>query len=107
MLYLCMLLSIIIGISIQATPVYSCSSYVELKDEERCYNLSVQFLIIANWFKFPSFLYLLYFIFFKANGSIKAGDVLIVEKPYASVLLPDYRHSHCYHCMKLLVAPIP
>jgi len=45
--------------------------------------------------------------YLEANGSIKAGDVLIVEKPYASILLPDYRHSHCYHCMKLLVAPIP
>ena len=43
----------------------------------------------------------------KADGNIKAGDVLIVEKPYASVLLPDYYQSHCYHCLKLLVAPIP
>ena len=53
------------------------------------------------------FVMFIVFYLFKANGSIKAGDVLIVEKPYASILLPDYRHSHCYHCMKLLVAPIP
>lgn len=44
---------------------------------------------------------------YQANGNIRAGDVLIVEKPYASVLLPEYYHSHCYHCLKLLVAPIP
>eukprot|EP00112_Aurelia_sp_Birch-Aquarium-sp1_P016113 Seg3621.1 transcript_id=Seg3621.1/GoldUCD/mRNA.D3Y31 product="SET and MYND domain-containing protein 4" protein_id=Seg3621.1/GoldUCD/D3Y31 len=45
--------------------------------------------------------------YLEANGEIKAGDVLIVEKPYASVLLPEFYHSHCYHCIKPLIAPIP
>jgi len=29
-----------------------------------------------------------------------AGEVLAVEKPFASVLLPDCYWSHCYNCLK-------
>ena len=42
-----------------------------------------------------------------AAQPIRTGDVLIVEKPYASVLFSDYYGSHCYRCMARVVAPVP
>ncbi len=32
--------------------------------------------------------------------SVKVGDVLFSELPYASVLLPDHYSSHCHHCVR-------
>ncbi|XP_060070783.1 SET and MYND domain-containing protein 4-like [Ylistrum balloti] len=43
-----------------------------------------------------------------AARDLKAGDTLIVEKPFAAVLLPDHYDSHCHHCfgqLDLLVIP--
>ncbi|XP_078000024.1 protein-lysine N-methyltransferase SMYD4-like [Glandiceps talaboti] len=42
-----------------------------------------------------------------ATRDIKAGDVLIVEKPYASVVLLPCNATHCQHCYKNVLAPIP
>ncbi|KAK3785885.1 hypothetical protein RRG08_007816 [Elysia crispata] len=33
-----------------------------------------------------------------ANKSIPRGSTLIVEKPFAAVLLPDHYETHCHHC---------
>ncbi|XP_069133259.1 SET and MYND domain-containing protein 4-like [Argopecten irradians] len=33
-----------------------------------------------------------------ATQELQAGDTLIVEKPFAAVLLPDHYDSHCHHC---------
>ncbi|RUS82695.1 hypothetical protein EGW08_009532 [Elysia chlorotica] len=33
-----------------------------------------------------------------ANNSIPRGSTLIVEKPFAAVLLPDHYDTHCHHC---------
>lgn len=38
----------------------------------------------------------------KAKEQIKAGDVLILEKPYAAVLVSDNKTTHCSHCFELL-----
>lgn len=35
-----------------------------------------------------------------AKENIIAGDVLIVEQPIASCLLPKYFSTHCHHCLK-------
>ncbi|KAM3956896.1 SET and MYND domain containing, class 4, member 2 [Aphomia sociella] len=37
-----------------------------------------------------------------ANDSIKTGDVLLIDSPYAACLLPDYYGSYCLHCFKRL-----
>lgn len=42
-----------------------------------------------------------------AQHKIKAGDVLIVEKPYAAVLLPDSSLTHCHSCFVKVSSPIP
>ncbi|XP_023931505.1 SET and MYND domain-containing protein 4 [Lingula anatina] len=42
-----------------------------------------------------------------ANQSIAAGDTLIVEKPYAAVLLPDQYDTHCHHCFTKLLGSVP
>ncbi|XP_067655261.1 SET and MYND domain-containing protein 4-like [Haliotis asinina] len=43
-----------------------------------------------------------------AKQAIPAGATLIVERPYAAVLLPDHLHSHCHSCFEILsLAPIP
>ncbi|XP_064601173.1 SET and MYND domain-containing protein 4-like [Liolophura sinensis] len=33
-----------------------------------------------------------------AERDISEGDTLIVERPYAAVLLPDHYNTHCHHC---------
>ena len=38
----------------------------------------------------------------QAKEQIKAGDVLILERPYAAVLVPDNKATHCSHCFELL-----
>ena len=42
-----------------------------------------------------------------AKRDIKPGEVILVETPYASVVLPEYRWSHCHHCMSRTVSAIP
>ena len=42
-----------------------------------------------------------------AKCDVKPGEVVLVERPYASVLLPDYRWSHCQHCMSRTVSTVP
>lgn len=43
----------------------------------------------------------------KAFEEVQVGEVLAVEKPYASVLLPENYRTHCLHCLKRVLAPIP
>ena len=35
-----------------------------------------------------------------AEQMIRVGDVIAVEKPYASVMNPDKYATHCHHCYK-------
>ena len=34
-----------------------------------------------------------------AAEDINAGDIILVEKPFASVCLPECYETHCYHCL--------
>ena len=43
----------------------------------------------------------------KAVEEVQVGDVLAVEKPYASVLLPENYPTHCLHCLKRVLSPFP
>ncbi len=36
-----------------------------------------------------------------------SGEVLIVENPYSSILLPEFYGTHCGTCYCRVVAPIP
>uniref|UniRef100_A0A8D9AQW4 SET and MYND domain-containing protein 4 n=1 Tax=Cacopsylla melanoneura TaxID=428564 RepID=A0A8D9AQW4_9HEMI len=38
--------------------------------------------------------------FTRALENIKVGENILVEDPYASVLLEIYAKTHCYHCLK-------
>ena len=38
-----------------------------------------------------------------AKETIKPGDVIIKERPYAWTVEPDYKHTYCHHCMSRLV----
>ncbi|KAE8749514.1 hypothetical protein FOCC_FOCC003780 [Frankliniella occidentalis] len=42
-----------------------------------------------------------------ATKYIKPGEVLIVEQPFASVLLPDSMASHCFNCFARCLSPVP
>lgn len=42
-----------------------------------------------------------------ATRDIKVGEVLIVEKPYASVVLTDHSLTHCHHCCARCFVPLP
>ncbi|XP_014666995.1 PREDICTED: SET and MYND domain-containing protein 4-like [Priapulus caudatus] len=42
----------------------------------------------------------------QARDAVTAGDVLFVEKPYASVLLQDHETTHCHHCYRSLSYPV-
>lgn len=42
-----------------------------------------------------------------ATRDIEVGEVLIVEKPYSSVLLQQYNLSHCNHCCERVFIPFP
>ena len=42
-----------------------------------------------------------------ANRDIRPGEVILVEKPYASVLTAEQRNSMCHHCLTLCIAPMP
>lgn len=41
-----------------------------------------------------------------AQGPVSVGDVLLVEKPYASIMSPEYTSTHCHHCLNETLAPI-
>ncbi|KAL4224683.1 hypothetical protein ACF0H5_015380 [Mactra antiquata] len=46
--------------------------------------------------------------FLVACKKIKPGDTLIVEKPFAAVLLPEHYDTHCHHCfVKVKVTSFP
>jgi len=42
-----------------------------------------------------------------ATREILPGEVVLNEKPYASIMLADSRLDHCSHCYKFTLAPIP
>nr|XP_018907929.1 PREDICTED: SET and MYND domain-containing protein 4 [Bemisia tabaci] len=42
-----------------------------------------------------------------ATEDIHPGDVLVVEEPYSSILLPDQYSSHCFECYKRNEALVP
>ena len=42
-----------------------------------------------------------------AEKDIKIGEVVLTEKPYASVLLSEHYYNHCYHCYSRPWAPVP
>ncbi|EDO31792.1 predicted protein [Nematostella vectensis] len=42
-----------------------------------------------------------------AARDINIGDVLLVEKPFASVLLQEQSKSHCHQCFVHILAPLP
>lgn len=42
-----------------------------------------------------------------AKRDILPGEVILNEKPYASIMLADSRLDHCSHCYKFTLAPIP
>ncbi|KAK3592512.1 hypothetical protein CHS0354_013846 [Potamilus streckersoni] len=45
--------------------------------------------------------------FLVGTDDIKAGDTLIVERPFAAVLLPDHDVTHCHHCYGKLTTVVP
>ncbi|XP_067007502.1 SET and MYND domain-containing protein 4 [Anabrus simplex] len=45
--------------------------------------------------------------FAAAGRNIKAGDILVTEQAHCSVLLSEYAGTHCFHCFKRLLTPIP
>ena len=55
-------------------------------------------LILSGMFQYSIFA----MIFLWARHSINVGDTLIVELPYAAVLLPSYSATHCHHCFAIL-----
>jgi len=42
-----------------------------------------------------------------AKRDILPGEIILNEKPYASIMLADSRLDHCSHCYKFTLAPIP
>lgn len=43
-----------------------------------------------------------------ATRDVYVGDILVIEKPFASVLLPRHLETHCYHCLRRATnIPIP
>jgi len=42
-----------------------------------------------------------------AKRDISPGEVILSEKPYASIMLADSRLDHCSHCYSFTLAPIP
>eukprot|EP00918_Siedleckia_nematoides_P009270 GHVU01020228.1.p1 GENE.GHVU01020228.1~~GHVU01020228.1.p1 ORF type:complete len:619 (-),score=56.87 GHVU01020228.1:266-1876(-) len=45
--------------------------------------------------------------FIQACQDINPGDIILVEAPYASVVLPDQLDSHCHNCFKFTSVQIP
>lgn len=42
-----------------------------------------------------------------ATQDIHVGDIVVIEKPFASVLLQRHLETHCYHCLKRVTVPLP
>ena len=42
-----------------------------------------------------------------ANRYIKAGEVILVEQPYAEILMPQFYSTHCHNCLLRTVALLP
>ncbi|XP_037072866.1 SET and MYND domain-containing protein 4-like [Pollicipes pollicipes] len=42
-----------------------------------------------------------------AAQHVQPGDVLVVEKPHASVLMAEKMSTHCLHCLKRVLAAFP
>ena len=42
-----------------------------------------------------------------ATEDIQPGEIVIVETPYSSILLPEYYNTHCQTCYHRVIAPIP
>lgn len=42
-----------------------------------------------------------------ASTDIRVGDIVAVEKPYASVNLPEKEGDYCSHCSKRINSPVP
>merc|ERR1719221_277265 len=42
-----------------------------------------------------------------AENDISPGEMLLVEKPYSSILLPEYYSSHCQTCYQRVLAAMP
>lgn len=45
--------------------------------------------------------------FIVAKRDMKPGEIILIEKPFASVLLFEHNLNHCHHCFKRTLAPIP
>ena len=45
--------------------------------------------------------------FATATRDITVGEVLTVEKPVVSHMLPEYMGKNCTHCFKSMKAPLP
>jgi len=42
-----------------------------------------------------------------ATDDLQPGTTIIVEKAFSSVLLGEFKGSHCHHCLHWTIAPIP
>lgn len=42
-----------------------------------------------------------------AQRDIEVGEVLIVEKPFASTVLSNFKGRYCHHCCERVIAPTP
>lgn len=42
-----------------------------------------------------------------ADCDVKPGEILIVENPYASILMPEFYATHCYHCFTRCLSLVP
>ena len=42
-----------------------------------------------------------------ADKDVGPGEVLLIEKPYSSILLPEYYSTHCQTCFQRVLAPMP
>ena len=42
-----------------------------------------------------------------AEKDVGPGEMLLVEKPYSSVLLPEFYSSHCQTCYQRVLAAMP
>jgi len=41
------------------------------------------------------------------DKDVKPGEILLIEKPYSSILLPEYYSTHCQTCAQKVLAPMP
>ena len=45
--------------------------------------------------------------FITAKRDIKPGEIVLIEQPFASVVLLEHSLTHCHYCFKKTIAPIP